>query len=536
MASDVRDGGGERAPAEQHEHDDERARAARCGRRRREARRPARAAGPTIERARPPPWPRRQRACVLRPCSALTRRARAGCSRRRRRLRPAAAAGAAAGARAPPPARRRRRVGVGGRAARAEHVAAVGVLVDVGRQVVARLAQLATACSGPGGRRRLCSRAMILSWRCPRRAAGTASRSAPRPGPAPATGPAHRRSHASSHSAPLRRPPARAPCPPPRRRGCRPRRPPRAAAPSRARSAGSSRSRRSAAASAPASPAGTTSPVRSCATSPPAAAPTASVAITGTPWWKASLTTSPHGSRKSRVGIDGTTTTSLPAYKLRSSAGCAAGASAPGGDGRARRPSPPAAARCAPTPGRRAARRALLGARAARQTGPGTARGGRASPARDQNASSTLCGASNTRAGALGAHVGARRAGRRWRRRPRGGRCGAAAGRRARGPACADARQIVAHSTNGTPAARAPRYAAGSATRPESPATTARKRPRGGEPEDRALRRRTHRERQRARRSRRRRGARRRRPARRPRPRARAARRTRRRGTAARGW
>ena len=49
------------------------------------------------------------------------------------------------------------------------------------------------------------------------------------------------------------------------------------------------------------------------ATRPPAAAPTAVVAITGTPWSKASLTTNPHGSRKSRVGIDGTTTTSEPA-------------------------------------------------------------------------------------------------------------------------------------------------------------------------------------------------------------------------------
>ena len=37
--------------------------------------------------------------------------------------------------------------------------------------------------------------------------------------------------------------------------------------------------------------------------------------------------------------------------------------------------------------------------------------------------------------------------------------------------------QIVAHSTNGTRARRAPAYAAGSATRPERPATTARKRP-----------------------------------------------------------
>ena len=37
------------------------------------------------------------------------------------------------------------------------------------------------------------------------------------------------------------------------------------------------------------------------------------VAITGLPWWNASLTTRPHGSRKSRVGTDGTTTTSLPA-------------------------------------------------------------------------------------------------------------------------------------------------------------------------------------------------------------------------------
>ena len=37
---------------------------------------------------------------------------------------------------------------------------------------------------------------------------------------------------------------------------------------------------------------------RSCSIRPPAAAPTASVAITGTPWLKASLTTSPHGSQE----------------------------------------------------------------------------------------------------------------------------------------------------------------------------------------------------------------------------------------------
>ena len=69
----------------------------------------------------------------------------------------------------------------------------------------------------------------------------------------------------------------------------------------------------SAPASAASSPAGTTSPVSSLRTRPPAAAPTAVVAITGTPWSKASLTTRPHGSTKSRVGIDGTTTTSEPA-------------------------------------------------------------------------------------------------------------------------------------------------------------------------------------------------------------------------------
>ena len=53
----------------------------------------------------------------------------------------------------------------------------------------------------------------------------------------------------------------------------------------------------------------------------------------------------------------------------------------------------------------------------------------------------------------------------------------AAAGRRARAPAVRGCAQIVAHSTNGTRARRAPSHAAGSATRPEIPATTARKRP-----------------------------------------------------------
>ena len=48
----------------------------------------------------------------------------------------------------------------------------------------------------------------------------------------------------------------------------------------------------------PRRPAGTIRPVRSCSIRPPAAAPTASVAITGTPWLKASLTTSPHGSQE----------------------------------------------------------------------------------------------------------------------------------------------------------------------------------------------------------------------------------------------
>ena len=40
-------------------------------------------------------------------------------------------------------------------------------------------------------------------------------------------------------------------------------------------------------------------------TSPPATAPTAVVAITGRPWYIASLQTRPHGSRKRGVGIEG---------------------------------------------------------------------------------------------------------------------------------------------------------------------------------------------------------------------------------------
>ena len=49
-------------------------------------------------------------------------------------------------------------------------------------------------------------------------------------------------------------------------------------------------------------------PVTLWATSAPATAPTAALAITGVPWYIASLQTSPHGSRKRRVEIDGTTT------------------------------------------------------------------------------------------------------------------------------------------------------------------------------------------------------------------------------------
>ena len=45
----------------------------------------------------------------------------------------------------------------------------------------------------------------------------------------------------------------------------------------------------------------------------PAAAPTASLAITASPWFIASLTTKPHGSRKVRVAIEGTTSTSQAA-------------------------------------------------------------------------------------------------------------------------------------------------------------------------------------------------------------------------------
>ena len=46
--------------------------------------------------------------------------------------------------------------------------------------------------------------------------------------------------------------------------------------------------------------AGTIRPLSPSRTSPPAAAPTASVAITASPWFMASLTTNPHGSRKVR--------------------------------------------------------------------------------------------------------------------------------------------------------------------------------------------------------------------------------------------
>ena len=192
-----------------------------------------------------------------------------------------------------------------------EDVAAVGVLVDVGRQVVAGVTQLRRRVvalehavvgavgddllagrrrrAPPGRRRAACSDQGQEEVR----RIGGFTLAAPRAAPAA---------------------PARASCPSAQaswvyRGDCR--------AALRAQPRAQRRGRRAAGAwrraSAGASPAGTTSPLRSWRTRPPATAPTALVAITGTPWWKASLTTSPHGSRKSRVGIDGTTTTSLPA-------------------------------------------------------------------------------------------------------------------------------------------------------------------------------------------------------------------------------
>src|ERR1035441_5658482 len=90
-------------------------------------------------------------------------------------------------------------------------------------------------------------------------------------------------------------------------------------APSRVRSGASRAKRVMASASARGSPAGTISPLCPSRTRPPAAAPTASVAITASPLFIASFTTNPHGSRKVRVAIEGTTSTSLAAYTSRSS-------------------------------------------------------------------------------------------------------------------------------------------------------------------------------------------------------------------------
>ena len=89
--------------------------------------------------------------------------------------------------------------------------------------------------------------------------------------------------------------------------------------PSARRRSGSCARRLSAAASRSASPCGTTSPECSWRTRPPATAPTASVAMTGRPRCRASLATSAHGSRKSRVAIDGMTRTLAASMELRTS-------------------------------------------------------------------------------------------------------------------------------------------------------------------------------------------------------------------------
>ena len=62
--------------------------------------------------------------------------------------------------------------------------------------------------------------------------------------------------------------------------------------------------------SAALSPARTTRPLSPSRTRPPAAAPTASLAITASPRFIASLTTRPQGSRNVRVGIEGNIRTS----------------------------------------------------------------------------------------------------------------------------------------------------------------------------------------------------------------------------------
>ena len=152
-------------------------------------------------------------------------------------------------------------------------------------------------------------------------------------------------------------------------------------------------------------------PSRPSCTSPPAAAPTASVAMTGRPWFMASLTTRPHGSRKPRVGIDGRTRTSEPAYKLRSCRGSRrpartvpGGASGPGAGEHERRALEPGAGRTAtPRRGRRApsqrsrrpANKAWNGARPVRS--------GRRGP---EGVVDRLGRLDHPPAGAFGAHVG----------------------------------------------------------------------------------------------------------------------------------
>src|SRR3984885_7824448 len=93
------------------------------------------------------------------------------------------------------------------------------------------------------------------------------------------------------------------------------------APPSLLRSAGSPASCARARARAPLSPAGTIRPLSPSRTRPPAAAPTASVAMIASAWFMASLTTNPQGSRKVRVGMEGTTSTSHAPYTSRSCPG-----------------------------------------------------------------------------------------------------------------------------------------------------------------------------------------------------------------------
>ena len=260
----------------------------------------------------------------------------------------------------------------------------------------------------------------------------------------------------------------------PTRRRCRRRR--RRGRPRRARRSARGRRRARAAPrrARPASPAGTTRPLRPSRTSPPAAAPTASVAMIAVPWFMASLTTSPHGSMKRRVAIDGTTRTSLARVEVAQNAPDRADA----GRGARRRRSGP----CSPTTRERAVERGapprlerdgepLLAARRARRTAPRSARvaarrGGR----RTRSALSTACGATSTFARAVRAHVGADvlavgddrgrvpvdPAHQRQRREVRGG------ARRA-------PQRRPEHERHAARGARA-RQAAGSATRPPVPA------------------------------------------------------------------